>query len=77
MAVPVHHDEPVVARGVTGDREVPTVDGVVVEGAEADLVADVGGATLGPVLEVVDLDEPGGGTAWEPTAAVAVLDQPA
>ena len=71
--------EPVGVGGVAGEGElaavVAVVVAVVVERAQAQEVGGVGGSTVAPVLEVVDLEVPGGPAAGEPAAAVPVEDQ--
>src|SRR6478735_7089386 len=63
--------------GVAGEGELAAVVSVVVEGAQGQEVAGVGGSAGAPVPEVVDLEVVGGGAAGEAAAAVAVQDQDA
>src|SRR5690348_4342612 len=64
----------VVAVGLLVDGVVAVVDAVVVSAAEQDAVGDVGGAAVGPVLDVVGIAPAGRGVAAGPDAVPVAGD---
>ena len=61
---------------VPTDAELPTVVGIVVEGAQRHQVVHVRAPAGGPVPDVVDLQVRGGGAPRKPAAAIPVQHQP-
>ena len=60
--------------GIPGDTPVVFVDKPVVERAEKDQIVEVGGSSLSPMLNVVDLEPPGVATSGIPAAATVTVD---
>jgi hypothetical protein len=76
-AVVVVEAEAVGAVGVAGDGEEAFVDHAVVGGAEGEQVGGVGGAAVGPVDEVVDVEPAVVAAAGDAAGVVALFDDDA
>jgi hypothetical protein len=61
------------AAGAAFDAVAAVVDEAVVVGAELDQVGQVGAAAVGPVVDVVGVEEAALGAAWEAAGGVAAV----